>query len=261
MKASGGAGVKRTQVVPIDGSGAAAYRGGHGSGDEGGSGTYAPAYAPAADAAPSSGAQRRAGGSADGLAERTYSGSSARGVPGAAGSFHHDDESLHAAPSVDGASAGGSAWTSVGSSASGGSSGKSSPAGGRGMPGGSEPEEGGAGSASTMQAPSQGYGSDYQASQQHYDEHGDDGGEGDEGEEEEEEGLYDEDGNPIDEEAYAMMHGGYDGSGYYRSDKRITWSDEHGYALCEVFYCDRLHYSPHYNFEEGTATAHCCVVS
>lgn len=40
--------------------------------------------------------------------------------------------------------------------------------------------------------------------------------------------------------------------------KRITWSDEHGYALVEIFYSDRLHYSV--PIDDGTQPA-CCTVS
>lgn len=47
------------------------------------------------------------------------------------------------------------------------------------------------------------------------------------------------------------------GAGHGRN---ISWADESGYPLYEVYYSDKLHYSSAYE-EEASGGGGCCVVS
>lgn len=85
-------------------------------------------------------------------------------------------------------------------------------------------------------------------------------------------GMYDHDGEPHEklheEDPYGQMgDGSYDADGLpmdaterHTGLKRVYWADENGLALYEVYYSDKLHYSPQYSYEETGGGGQCCVI-
>lgn len=82
-------------------------------------------------------------------------------------------------------------------------------------------------------------------------------------------GVYDPDGEQGEkggeDDPYGQMmaaESGYDADGTARHTglKRVYWADENGLALYEVYYSDKLHYSPQYSYEEAASGGQCCTI-